>query len=388
MNSKPAYARTELLGEYKESFSLTGDGSRVLLLDSGIESGLDFGGRLKNLARIQGEEEGSIPGNSHGLRGASIVGEGIEAKNLPGGSLGIAPKVEILSALYKPLTGIGLLQFYKKLFSEYGKIDVIGLPWSVQINYELRHNICDYFVKIANLGSLIIAAAGHDGATNIRFPAVCETVLCVGVYDDDLRSTAYCGTDPAQKKPELLVRNQEYCARTSEGLLGSLGGTSAAVGLVTGLAALWCENLRNQDIKVTPLILKVVLIGTSEPTSLPDHRIVSVGGALLGKIPFTVLQFNKKQLGFIGFRSINCSSKAKITVVTNMTMSTTFWIPKPPQIQLKITYSGQVVNIIENNWVVFEFEPVSDESFTLEIKVSGAADSMGIYTEGVHITEK
>jgi len=379
MNS-PVNARKLLLGPEPEGVSLTGKGFRVMFLDSGVPHGIEFGGRLRNLNSSSGWDDNS----DHGTRVASICGEGPEATDLEEGPLGLAPGCEIVSALYAPLWPDQYREFFKEVTASIGGIHVLGIPWSAQENHWLAHDGRGQFNFIAE-GSepaVVVAAAGHDGNGRIRFPASSESVISVGVHEPDGSVSGFCGTQPTQRKPELMVPNLSYFARCPDVTLGRLSGTSAAVSIVCGLILLWCERLAQSGLPISPGILRAALLASSEPSAIDSSRIVHNSESLIGTAPFFALEVPaRKERCYIQGRFRQTGKVAIAAFATGeVVRSARLWMPRRPVV--RISTSASISCSAGLRWSLAELCGRPGDTFRAEIEVEGHCKSLSIAITG------
>lgn len=388
MNFPQKNARVSLLGPEHSTFPLTGEGVRVLLLDDGMQSEPDFGGRLVNLAPLQGAPEVSRGGKAHALRIASICAEGREAEHLAAGALGIAPRVELLSGLHAPLVPGTFGSFFEQVIERHGAIDVVGLPWSGVESYRLAHHGRAEFALLSDAdplnASLVIAAAGHDGARRVRYPASCESVLAVGVCGEDLLPAGYCGADADARKPELLVPDLKYLARLENGEVGEIGGTSAAVALATGVAALWCELLRGRGLPTSPPVLRAALLATSASSASPAHRLLAVDETLSGGADFFACeQWTKETRLPHTYEAVAArDGLVKVAVVARARARGTLWIPQPPEVRFTVESAAGRQRYSGDYWRTAEFKVAAGEQFTITVDATGPLQSVALFVAG------
>lgn len=387
MEHSPSNARATLLGADHDTFPLTGAEARILLFDSGLGSQPSFGGRLRNLAPLQGLPAACTAGTGHALRGASICAEGVEARLLAGGPLGIAPRATILSAHYDPLLPVGFADFLAMVVRDHGRIDVTGHAYSVEEDHYLAHEGRASFDELADadeqLSSVVIAAAGHDGPARVRFPASTESVIAVGVQDEYGRPAAYCGAAPELRKPELMVPNRHYWARLESGELGTLSGTSAAVAIVAGLAALWCERLRRLGLAPAPALVRAALIAGSLESGESAHRIAAAVPELRdGSGVFAVYEplAADRHLRFELF--VSQSGTLRVAAVLRRGRRQTLWVPVPPVVQLNLSTSRASIRFSDPNWTRAEIEVRAGERVAVEVNIEGLADGVAVVCLG------
>jgi carbamoyltransferase len=259
----------------------TGRGIHILLLDVGMPDGHDFGGRL----RRTDSTPGSAVDDSHAYRGASICAEGTEAAALAEGALGVASEALLLCSNFRALNdeyGGHIRDVAKRL----GPIHVVGCPFSGLESYGrlIGSRVALTAATEDDHGPVVVAAVGHDGAGVIRFPAAAPATLSVGVADADCQPSRYCGRDAERRAPALMIPDGAYKARLPDGSVGDMKGTSAAVNVVAGLAALWTERLLENREPTLACVLRAVLLATSKPSAHKEHRM-ACGEALTQNLP-------------------------------------------------------------------------------------------------------
>ncbi|MCC5478884.1 carbamoyltransferase C-terminal domain-containing protein [Streptomyces barringtoniae] len=145
--------------------------------------------------------------------------------------------------------------------------DVVAMPWSSPEPDAERLGVRRAFEEVARDPAmpLFVAAAGHDGPGRLRFPASCTSVLAVGVTGADGAPTAYCGTDLVGRKPQVLVADGAYPTESASGGFEPMRGTSAAVGVVAGWAAVVLGRLRGGGKAVPSALLRAALLASAGP---------------------------------------------------------------------------------------------------------------------------
>ena len=366
-----------------EDFQYTGKGVKVLLFDSGIGSNIGLGERLKNLSLFQGLREECTEGNFHGMRVASICSEGTDCLACDVEPLGIAPEAEILSAHYKGLYPGEYSDFIEKVVHSFGRVDIIGHPYSCPEDHYLRHIGRWDLTKLSSSEDsghkiLNIAAVGHEGEGNIRFPASCESVLSVGVYDSALKPSYYCGRSGTSRKPELLVPDCNFFAREEDGSLGTLSGTSAAVAIVAGLAAIWAQMLRQLGYGDTPSLIKASLLATSEPSQLRGHRIACLP-LVQPEVNFNakVVRISRGELIAVSLASLQMGT-IRICAIACEESKSKLWIDSPSNIQAEISHANRKEIEESDGWVLIQKDLEKNEMLSLNIRVSGPARNVAI----------
>ena len=134
--------------------------------------------------------------------------------------------------------------------SEYGKIHIEAHAYSTPVSQESSQweaQIARY-IRDPDLCSLLICSPGHD-AFRKRFPGTCMNALAVGMLD---QNGVLLGSGPLRcLVPDIVLPAQSlFPARTTNGGIDEVGGTSPAVCFVAGIAALLAEkfNLNRDDL--------------------------------------------------------------------------------------------------------------------------------------------
>jgi subtilisin family serine protease len=123
---------------------------------------------------------------------------------------------------------------------------------------------------------LVVAATGNESerpkyTINVAPPAAADRILSVGALERraaGLRVATFSNTRPEIAAPGVNIRSAKL-----GGGLTSKNGTSMAAPHVAGVAALWCQKLREDRGELTRDLLSSKLIGTAtlEPFE-PDFR--------------------------------------------------------------------------------------------------------------------
>lgn len=252
-----------------DSFSLTGSGAKVVIFDDGYINQDFFGKRFQNITKQNTHSD-------HAARVTSICAYGNNALN-SNDLIGVAPKVTVFNADYLEVFPTQFYNIIKEIQKSYGRIHISAHAYSAVENSLLRRIGYYYFSKLfdsSDIEHLAIAAAGHIGNKGIRFPASLEKTLSVGVCDNNFIPTKYCSVDLRKRKPEVLVSDVFFLGKISEDVVGKINGTSAAVGIVAGLAALWCEFLLEKKIYPNQYLLKALILSSTFPSVIKPYRVI------------------------------------------------------------------------------------------------------------------
>jgi carbamoyltransferase len=356
-----------------QALRLRGRGACIALLDSGIGEPIGLGTRLTNEMSMQDAPPRSLRGDSHALRVASICAEGDEIDDGAGGALGIAPEACIVSALYEPLVPFGIADWVRKPRAIAPHI--LGLPWSAAEPLLLAHAGRSAIASLTE-SVLVVAAAGHDGPGKLRFPGTCTEALTVGICDQQGRRVNACGAEEADRKPELLVHAGPYAARLEDGSLGSIGGTSAAVGIVSGLAALWVERLRDLGIEPRPWILRAVLLAGSRPGP-SAHRVASADG--LGDGSSNALELTASASGVVRLRvRVAAAGCYRFAFVAAYLPPSGRWLTPECPVRLRCGEASTQAD----GWCIFEVELKPGREYILEAEASGRPQHLALAVVG------
>ena len=160
---------------------VTGEGVRVAVVDTGIDTHQEFGNRIEDVRGWIGPRPpGGSPKSSHGTHVAGIIG----AADENGGETGVAPNVTLLDAEYKIL---GLLDDLFKLQPNYSDA-IDAIQWAAHspgkwikanqkadvINMSLGWNVWDYGRRgddkmselidtVVSDGVVFVMSAGNEG---------------------------------------------------------------------------------------------------------------------------------------------------------------------------------------------------------------------------------
>lgn len=276
---------------------LSGDGVTVAVIDSGINPGPDFRGRLAGIRSYGGENRFPLDRNGHGTWVAGIIA----GEDPQGRYLGIAPGADLLSVKVAGSDGSARAS------------DVIwALQWVVEnkdrydigvVNISLNSVIPDSYVsdplsaaveQAWFQGIVVVVSAGNLGAGSLAVdhaPANDPYVITAGAFDD--RGTADRSDDVLAEwssrgvtmdgyaKPEVMApgvgivstsggRWTSLARETPESVVAPrymrLTGSSASAAVVSGIVALMLE----QDPSLTPDEVKFRVMASGAPLAGSD----------------------------------------------------------------------------------------------------------------------
>jgi len=212
--------------------------------------------------------------NGHGTHIAGIIAADNDNAF---GTVGIAPDAQIMVLKFLDQNSEGST-FDAIQAIEYATLmgaDIINASWGGEV-YSQALN--DAIAAAANVGQLVVTAAGNAGTNNDvapQYPASydLDNVISVGAStaSDQLASFSNYG----QTSVDLVAPGDNIYSTLPNGQYGTLSGTSMAAPYVTGTAAL----LRAAYPNLSPNDLKAVILGSTDV--LPELAdVVASGGQL------------------------------------------------------------------------------------------------------------
>lgn len=238
--------------------SQTGEGVGVALLDTGICPMADFlqpKNRIFAFRDFVNGHDAPYDDNGHGTHVAGIVGgNGIYR--------GVAPGCRLICLKILDECGHGTaesiflaLKWVKQHALTYG-IRVVNL--SVGTNDpSLRYPLIQLVEELWEMGLLVVAAAGNDGAQGITAPGVCRKILTVGCAEERM-VFPFREDGQLYYKPDLFAPGENIISckadsfsfagkrRKKERVVGEhyvkMSGTSMATPMVSGACALLLEK--------------------------------------------------------------------------------------------------------------------------------------------------
>ncbi|TYS58613.1 S8 family serine peptidase [Sutcliffiella horikoshii] len=260
---------------------LTGEGIKVAVLDSGIDSTHpDIAPQLDEaISFVPGEEVQDK--NGHGTHVAStILGTGAASE---GQHKGVAPDARLLVGKVLGDNGSGLASWI-----------IEGMEWAAQnadvVNMSLGSTVgsdgTDPMAQAVNTlteehGTLFVIAAGNAGAEgSVGSPGAADAALTIGAVDKNDQLAWFSSKGPRlgdmALKPDvsapgvgIMAARSQYSSGT--GSYKSLNGTSMATPHVAGAVAI----LLQQNPEATPQELKETLMNTAK--KLPNYQPYHIG---------------------------------------------------------------------------------------------------------------
>lgn len=276
--------------------NVTGKGVTITIIDTGIYSHKDLGGRIKAFKDFIGTSNSPYDDNGHGTHCAGdAAGNGAAS----GGKYkGLAPEAELVGVKVLGKTGSGSLstvmagvQWCIENREKYD-IDVISMSLGSRAASPASEDPMVRIVEKAwENGIVVVVAAGNEGpdAKTISSPGICPKVITVGAMDDkdtDRRDDDLVAdfssrgpTIDGINKPDILTPGVNIISLRSPNsyldkqLKGSrvgneyltMSGTSMATPICAGMVALILEK----HSKLGPDDVKERLLRAAEDWNLP-----------------------------------------------------------------------------------------------------------------------
>jgi len=285
---------------------VTGDHVTIAVIDSGLNPGADFGGRIAGSRNFSSESYFPFDQNGHGTWVAGIIA----GRDPRGRYLGIAPGADLLSVKVAGRDGsahagdvIEALQWVVRNKDRYdvGVIN-ISLNSAIADSY-LRDPLAAAVEEAWFQGIVVVVSAGNLGASPFAVdhaPANDPFVITVGSFDD--RGTPARSDDviadwssrgvtvDGYAKPEVTAPgvgivsvsggNHTYLARQApeavvDGRFLRLSGSSASAAIVSGTVALMLDG----DPSLTPDEVKYRAAAAGTPLAGSPAPAVDAAGA-------------------------------------------------------------------------------------------------------------
>ncbi len=371
-------AREIFLGTSGSSILLTGEGVKIALFDSGLSDNHN----LLNEKIYAGQVLRSHSHDNHALRGANLI-LGTMHNGAP---LGLAPKAKIATINYTKHHWREYPNLLEDFYQRGGKIHISGHSYSFeedeQMHTEGRSVFRNLTERKSNSGSLVFAAAGHDGRRRVRFPASVDTVISVGICAQSGADVAYSGSSDFLSKPDIFVPDYDYLTQNEDANLCTLKGTSAAVSISCGLASLVCEPLiRRYGDEIDSVLLRAAIFASTERRN--DKRMWDLSH-LLNESPYYCESLfsekvEKKTLTFRIDHSLDCNKTMRFVVSPRFKRRSKYFSQKDPKVEIEFYLNGVSVSKIEGNlYALVEHNVSVGDEIKFEISVRGH-DGFAIY---------
>jgi serine protease AprX len=271
-----------------------GSGVTVAVVDTGVNSGTDFSGRLTEQILVDSNSSNVNDGYGHGTHIAGIIaGDGLGSN---GAYIGVAPKANIISVKVSDDAGVSSeidmvngLQWVFDHHEEY-KIKVVNISSQVATQQSYKNSALDAAVEqLWKAGVVVVVSAGNKGASSdsndtISYaPANDPFAITVGSIDENGQTalsdftypsfSSYGTTVDGFSKPDLMAPGIHIVSYMPSGVLKTsypsavvndnyfmMSGTSMSAPIVSGAVALLLQAYPN----LTPDQVKYVLKSTTK----------------------------------------------------------------------------------------------------------------------------
>lgn len=251
--------------------SLTGKGTGLCVLDTGLAPHLDFClpvSRIIEFKDMLNEKSSPYDDNGHGtfvtgVAAGNGVTSGLKYK-------GVAPDADIISV--KVIGGEG----------EGGAFAVLdGMQWTLDNRKRLNIGVCcmsfgstpqdinDPLKRGAEVlirnNIAVVAASGNSGLNKLKSPAVSPEVISVGAVDDSGEVAEFTsrGYVAGRQKPEIYASGVDVISTAKGSAYGRMSGTSVAAPYIAGACCLLLQRFPS----ATPHRLKEMLLLSSKPNN-------------------------------------------------------------------------------------------------------------------------
>jgi serine protease AprX len=271
-----------------------GNGITVAVIDTGVNSGTDFSGRLTKQVAVDSNTDNGNDGYGHGTHVAGIIAGDGSGSN--GAYVGIAPKANIISVKVSDDTGVSSeldmvngLQWVFDHREEY-HIKVVNISSQVATEQSYKNSALDAAVEqLWKAGVVVVVSAGNKGPSSdsndtISYaPSNDPFAITVGSIDENGQTglpdftypsfSSYGTTIDGYSKPDLMAPGTHIVSYMPSGVLKTsypngvvgdnyfmMSGTSMSAPVVSGTAALLLQAYPN----LTPDQVKYVLKSTTK----------------------------------------------------------------------------------------------------------------------------
>jgi len=241
---------------------VTGSDVAVAVLDTGIEqTHPEFAERILPGYNFVADNAVVQDDNGHGTHVSGIIGA---ALNNGQGSAGVAPDSLLLPVKVLNQSNIGAWSYVVAgiLFALERGAQVIDMSLGAPASAPIPETVMEA-IQVAQVGALLVAAAGNTASSEPFLPAALDEVMGVGATDenDDAWPFSNFGEWVDVAAPGVCV-----FSTYEENGYAMQSGTSMAAAHVSGLGAL----LLAQDGTRTPPQVRAIIRRTAHPLSEPD----------------------------------------------------------------------------------------------------------------------
>jgi subtilisin family serine protease len=264
----------------------TGNGVRVAILDTGIDSNhQEFTDRIVLCENEIGEPGGTcVDGHGHGSHAAGIAG----ASGYDLTAKGAAPNIHFLISKVLADNGSGSLSGI-----------IAGMDWAVANDAKVismslgtsaypNASNCDAWLSSMRnavnnafaAGVLVVAAAGNSGAQGVGAPACLSNTIAVAAVDDNDAIASFSSVGLAVQDHGISAPGVSIYSSLPGDNYARWSGTSMATPVVAGVAALLSEaepSLVASEIRTTLFNTACTMSTCPETPLIPDSSSTNYG---------------------------------------------------------------------------------------------------------------
>lgn len=333
------------------------------------EVGMDGNGNSKENNGIDDDENGFVddwrgwdfalndnnprPGHTHGTHVAGIA-SGVSNNGIGIAGVMLNAKLAAIKVGYDSRNNTGVVNGYQGML--YGAIigcDVINCSWGGGGNSQAEGSVID---AAADLGAVIVCAAGNNGSLQAFYPAAHERVMSVASTTNNDTQSGFSNYHPSV---DVSAPGSNIYATVLDGKYNSLSGTSMASPVAAGVAAMVVANFPNYT---NQQVIEHVMATADDI----DNRLTSTRKGNFGKGRVNALNaLSNKEAKLVRMNSYTISDKDGNSV-----------LEPGDELAIEITYSNQLSAI--NN---LEFNVIGKENNKEIVLVNGLIGEMPVNTQ-------
>ena len=275
---------------------ITGGGTRICVLDTGVDA--DHSELRHKVIDFRYVPLNAEADAVRDCRGFDVDGHGTHVCDVAAGRvLGVAPDAELLVAavlesetLKTSLERVVIALNW--MLAQFKETENLNKPMIVNMSLGFTQESIDrvdfnnvvrgfqlMLHTLTNVYNVLpVVAAGNDGASKLRVPALFDDTLSVGAVDFDLQVAPFSGSGRSsftnENEPDLVGYGVEILGafernRYGRSLYRRMSGTSMATPYVAGIAALYAS----QNPRLQGNALWQQLVSTALPLDAPADRV-------------------------------------------------------------------------------------------------------------------
>jgi hypothetical protein len=275
-----------------ESGTYTGNGVKVGIIDSGIDSDHDAFAGLNvsgwNFYENNSNIEDSSEKGYHGTKCAGVIAAGDDNE----GNIGVAPKVDLYALKTDPENTTQLLSAINWAIEN--DLDILSMSINCYNSLSLELAL----ERAYRSGTILIAAAGNEGdPDHVSFPALYSSTIAIGsVKRKDGYYIRYADSNKGDGL-ELMgpgAYRDIYTTTGGNNYSSIFGETSSAAAHVSGVCALILEACRDKGYDITVGDIRYILRYTADTTEDRNGEDV-----FLDDYPYQGYDFDEHGFGLV-----------------------------------------------------------------------------------------